>query len=109
MHGARYGFSGESLEAKAERLKREAEARLELKRRRAVFDAIREKARQDRSLDLEDFRLMTREFFQRLPRDLAKRFIVLKGFITPGIAKNRKMEPTAEDNSREHSRYSRAL
>jgi len=52
---------------------------------------------------------MTREFFQRLPRDLAKRFIVLKGFITPGIAKNRKMEPTAEDNSREHSRYSRAL
>jgi hypothetical protein len=37
-------------------VKREADARLELKRRRAVFDAIREKARQDRSLDFEDFR-----------------------------------------------------
>ncbi|MGH7174395.1 MAG: ParB/RepB/Spo0J family partition protein [Gemmataceae bacterium] len=48
VHGASYRYIGETPDAKAERLKREAEARLELKRRRAVFDAIREKARQDR-------------------------------------------------------------
>jgi hypothetical protein len=48
IHGASYRSIGENSEGKAERLKREAEARLELKRRRAIFDAIREKARQDR-------------------------------------------------------------
>lgn len=53
VHGASFRYTGESPEAKAERLKREAEARLELKRRRAVFDAIREKVRQDRPCDLK--------------------------------------------------------
>jgi ParB family transcriptional regulator, chromosome partitioning protein len=48
VHGASYRSIGESSEAKAERLKRKAEARLEVKRRHAVFEAIRGKARQDR-------------------------------------------------------------
>ena len=58
VHGASFRYTGESPEAKAERLKREAEARLEVKRRHAVFEAIREKARQDRvtsSIILPDF------------------------------------------------------
>lgn len=72
MHGASYRSIGENPEAQAERLKREAEARLEVKRRHAVFEAIREKARQDRSLDLDDFRLAALGFFQHLQFDTAK-------------------------------------
>jgi ParB family chromosome partitioning protein len=48
VDGAGFRYTGETVEAKAERLKREAEARLEVKRRHAVFEAVREKARQDR-------------------------------------------------------------
>jgi ParB family transcriptional regulator, chromosome partitioning protein len=105
VHGASYRYIGESPEAKAERLKREAEARLELKRRHAVFEAIREKARQDRRLDLEDFRLVAREFFARLPYDTAKQFVILNGFVTPGMPKKRKVEATGEDNGRAHSQF----
>jgi hypothetical protein len=52
---------------------------------------------------------MTREFFQRLPYDLAKQFVVLNGFITPAMAKKGKAEATGEDNAREHSRYFESL
>lgn len=96
VHGGSFRCIGETPEAKAERLKREAEARLELKRRRAVFDAIRGKARQDRSLDLDDIRLINREFFHRPQHDTAKRSVILNGFITPGMAKKRKAEPTGK-------------
>jgi hypothetical protein len=109
VHGASYRYIGESSDAKAERQKREAEARLEVKRRHAVFEAIREKARQDRNLDLEDFRLVAREFFHRLQYDTAKQFVILNGFITPGIAKKRKIEPTGEDNGRGHTEYFEGL
>lgn len=109
VHGASFRYTGESPEDKAERLKREAEARLELKRRRAVFDAIREKARQNRSLDLEDFRLVTRGFFQRLQYDTEKEFVILNGFITPAMAKKRKVEATGEDNGRAHSEFFEGL
>jgi ParB family chromosome partitioning protein len=109
VHGASYGYIGESPDAKAERQKREAEARLEVKRRHAVFEAIREKARQDRNLDLEDFRLVAREFFHRLQYDTAKQFVILNGFITPGIAKKRKIEPSGEDNGRGHSEFFESL
>lgn len=109
VHGASYRYIGENPEAKAERLKREAEARLEAKRRHAVFEAIRENARQDRSLDVEDFRLAALGFFQRLPFDTAKQFVILNGFITPGIAKKRKIEPTGEDNGRGHTEYFNGL
>jgi ParB family chromosome partitioning protein len=109
VHGASYRYIGESPEAKAEWLKREAEARLELKRRRAVFDAIREKARQDRNLDLEDFRFVAREFFARLEHDVAKQFVILNGFITSAMAKKRKIQPTGEDNGTKHTRYFEGL
>ncbi|HEV2500705.1 MAG TPA: hypothetical protein VGY31_14100 [Terriglobia bacterium] len=109
VHGASFRYTGENPEANAERLKREAEARLELKRRRAVFDAIREKARQDRSLDLEDFRLVALAFFHRLQYDTAKQFVILNGFITPAVAKKRKVEPTGEDSSRGHAEYFESL
>lgn len=109
VHGASYRYIGESSEAKAERLKREAEARLELKQRRAVFDAIREKARQDRNLDLADFRLIALAFFHRLQFDTAKQFVILNGFITPGTAKKRKVEPTGEDSGRGHAEYFESL
>jgi ParB family transcriptional regulator, chromosome partitioning protein len=109
VHGASYRYIGENPEAKAERLKREAEARLEVKRRHAVFEAIREKARQDRNLDLDDFRLAALGFFQRLQFDTAKQFVILNGFITPGIAKKRKIEPTGEDNGRGHTEYFEGL
>ena len=74
--------------------KREAEARLELKRRRATFEAIREKARKARSLDLTDYRLITAEFFARLHFDTAKQFVVLNGYVTPAMAKQRKVDPS---------------
>jgi ParB family chromosome partitioning protein len=109
VHGASYRYIGESPEAKGERLKREAEARLEVKRRHAVFEAIREKARQDRSLDLDDFRLIAAGFFHRLQFDTAKQFVILNGFITPGMAKKRKVEPTVEDNGRGHSEFFESL
>jgi hypothetical protein len=109
VHGASFRYTGESPEAKAERLKREAEARLELRRRRAVFDAILQKARQDRNPDLEDFRLVAREFFHRLQYDTAKQFVILNGFITPAMAKKRKVEPTGEDNGCEHAQYFEGL
>ncbi len=105
VHGASFRYTGESSEAKAERLNREAEARLELKRRRAVFDAIRGKARQDRNLDLEDFRLVAREFFHRLQYDTAKQFVILNGFITQAMAKKRNVEASGEDNDRAHAEY----
>lgn len=105
VHGVNHGYIGESPEAKAERLKREAEARREVKRRHVVFEVLREKARQDRSLDLEDFRFITREFFHRLPYDTAKQFVILNGFITTGMAKRRKVKATGEDNGSEHARY----
>jgi ParB family transcriptional regulator, chromosome partitioning protein len=105
VHGASYRYIGESPDAKAERLKREAEARLELKRRHAVFEAVREKARQDRTLDLDDLRFITTGFFNRLQYDAAKQFVILNGFITPGMAKKRKIEATGEDNGTEHTRY----
>ncbi len=69
VHGASYRYIGETPDVKAERLKREAEARLEVKRRHAVFEAVRERARQDRTLDVEDFRVVTGEFFHRLQYD----------------------------------------
>jgi ParB family transcriptional regulator, chromosome partitioning protein len=109
VHGASYRQIGENPEAKAERLKREAEARLEVKRRHAVFEAVREKARQDRSLDLDDFRVAALGFFQRLQFDTAKQFVILNGFITPGIAKKRKVEATGEDNGRAHAEYFEGL
>jgi ParB family chromosome partitioning protein len=109
VHGASFHYTGENPEAKAERLKREAEARLEVKRRHAVFEAVREKARQDRSLDLEDFRLVAAGFFHRLQFDTAKQFVILNGFITPGTAKKRKVEPTGDDNGTEHTRYFESL
>jgi ParB family transcriptional regulator, chromosome partitioning protein len=109
VHGASFLYTGESPEAKAERLKREAEARLEVKRRHAVFEAIREKARQDRSLDLEDFRVITAAFFQRLQYDTQKQFVILNGFITSAMAKKRKVEPTGEDNGRAHAEYFEGL
>lgn len=105
VHGSSYRYTGESPEAEAQRLKRETEARLELKRRRAAFDAIREKARQDRSLDLEDLRLVAREFFHRLQYDTEKQFVILNGFVTPAMAKKRKVEASGEDNGGEHGRY----
>jgi hypothetical protein len=52
-----------------------------VKRRHAVFEAIREKARQDRILDLDDFRLIALAFFHRLQYDTAKQFVILHGFI----------------------------
>jgi len=73
---------------------RKAEASLEVKRQRAVFNAIREKARSDWSLDLEDFRLITREFFHRLQYDTQKQFVILAGFVAPAMAKKCKVEPT---------------
>jgi ParB family transcriptional regulator, chromosome partitioning protein len=109
VHGASYRSIGENSEAKAERLRREAEARLELKRRRAVFDAIRQKARQDRSLDLDDFRLLGLEFFRRQQYDTQKQFVILNGFITPSMAKKRKVEPSGEDNGRAHSEFFESL
>ncbi|MDE3179484.1 MAG: hypothetical protein KGM47_07455, partial [Acidobacteriota bacterium] len=109
VHGASFRCIGETPEAKAERLKREAEARLEVKRRHAVFEAIREKARQDRSLDLDDFRLVALAFFHRLPYDTAKQFVVLNGFITQACAKKRKVEATGEDNGRGHGEYFEGL
>jgi hypothetical protein len=109
VHGASHRYIGENPETNAGPLKREAEAWQELKRRRAVFDPIREKARQDRNLDLKDFRLVAREFFRRLPYDTAKQFVILNGFITPGVAKKRKIEPTGEDNGTEHTRYFEGL
>jgi hypothetical protein len=83
--------------------------RLELKRRRAVFDAICEKARQDRTLDLEDSRVITAAFFQRLQYDTQKQFVILNGFVTPAMAKKRKVEPTGKDNGRGHSEFFEAL
>ncbi|MGH9405161.1 MAG: hypothetical protein ACRD5K_19290, partial [Candidatus Acidiferrales bacterium] len=74
-------------------------------RRRAVFDVIPKKGRQDRSLHLEDFRLVTREFFHRLQYDTEKQFVILNGFITPAMAKKRKVEASGEDNRQEHTRY----
>lgn len=109
IHGGSFRYTGENPEAKAERLKWEAEARLEVKRRHAVFEAIREKARQERGLDLDDVRLVALGFFHRLPLDSAKQFVILNGFITPGIAKKRKIEPTGEDNGRGHSEYFEGL
>ncbi|HTV53970.1 MAG TPA: hypothetical protein VMI06_03560 [Terriglobia bacterium] len=82
---------------------------MEVKRRHAVFEAIREKARQDRSLDVDDFRLLAVGFFQRLQFDTAKQFVILNGFITAAIAKKRKIEPTGEDNGRGHSEYFEGL
>lgn len=108
-HGASFRYTGENPEAKAERQKREADARLEAKRRHAVFEAIRQKARNDRSLDLDDFRLVTLSFFQRLQFDTAKQFVILNSFITPGLAKKRKIEPTGEDNGRGHTEYFEGL
>jgi ParB family transcriptional regulator, chromosome partitioning protein len=109
VHGASYRYVGENPEAKAEQLKREAEARLEVKRRHAVFEAIREKARKDRSFDLDDFRLAAIGFYERLQYDTAKQFVILNGFITPGMAKKRKVEATGEDNGTEHTRYFEGL
>jgi hypothetical protein len=80
-----------------------------LKRRRVVFDPIREKARQDRNLDLEDFRFVAREFFACLQHDVAKQFVILNGFITPAMAKKRKVEATGEDNGRAHAEYFEGL
>jgi hypothetical protein len=58
VHGASYRYMEETVEAKAERL--------DVNRRHAVFEAIREKARWDPSLDIDDLQLVTAEFFHRL-------------------------------------------
>lgn len=105
VHGVSSQYGGESPEAKASRLKREAEVRLELKRRRAIFEAIREKARKGRSLDLADYRLVTSEFFARLHFDTSKQFVVLNGYVTRAMAKQRKVEPTGSDNGSDYSKY----
>ncbi|MGH9353744.1 MAG: hypothetical protein ACRD2G_16550, partial [Terriglobia bacterium] len=105
VHGASSQYVGESPQAKAARLKREAEARFELKRRRAIFEAIREKARKARSLDLTDYRLITSEFFARLHFDPSKQFVVLNGYVTPPMAKQRKVEPSGSDNGNDYTRY----
>ncbi|HEX5483315.1 MAG TPA: hypothetical protein VFZ08_11890 [Terriglobia bacterium] len=105
VHGTSTQYAGESPQAKAARLKREAEARLELKRRRAIFEAIREKARKGRSLDLTDYRLITSEFFARLHFDTSKQFVVLNGYVTPAMAKQRKVEPSGSDNGNDYTTY----
>jgi hypothetical protein len=63
----------------------------------------------DRSLDLDDFRLVTREFFARLQYDTQKQFVILNGFITPAMAKRRKVEATGEDNGRAHAEFFEGL
>lgn len=105
VHGVRSQYAGESPQAKTARLKREAEARLELKRRRAIFEAIREKTRKGRSLDLADYRLITSEFFARLHFDTSKHFVVLNGYVTPSMAKQRKVEPSGSDNGNDYTKY----
>lgn len=109
VHGVSSQYVGESPQAKAARLKREAEARLELKRRRATFEAIREKARKARSLDLTDYRLITAEFFARLHFDTFKQFVVLNGYVTSAMAKQRKAEPTGSDTGNDYSKHSEGL
>jgi hypothetical protein len=52
---------------------------------------------------------MTRQFLHRLPYDQAKQFVVLNGFITPAMAKKRKVKPTGEDNSRGHTKHFESL
>ncbi|MGH9449370.1 MAG: ParB/RepB/Spo0J family partition protein [Terriglobia bacterium] len=105
VHGVSSQYVGESPQAKAARLKREAEARLELTRRRAIFEAIREKARKVRSLDLPDYRLVTSEFFARLHFDTSKQFVVANGYVTPAMAKQRKVEPSGSDNGNDYAKY----
>ena len=105
VHGVSSQYVGENPQAKAARLKREAEARLELKRRRAIFEAIREKAGKGRSLDLADYRLVTSEFFARLHFDTSKQFVVLNGYVTPAMAKQRKVEPSGSDNGNDYTKY----
>ncbi|HEV2418025.1 MAG TPA: hypothetical protein VGX94_09480 [Terriglobia bacterium] len=109
VHGVSSQYVGESPQAKAARLKREAEARLELKRRRAVFEAIREKARKARSLDLTDYRLITSEFFARLHFDTSKQFVVLNGYVTPAMAKQHKAESSGSDNDNDYTKYFQKL
>lgn len=78
-------------------------------RRRAVFDSIREKARRDRSLELDDFRRITRQLFRRLQYGTHNQFVITSGFITPGTAKKQKVEAIGEDNGRAHAEYFEGL
>ncbi|HEV2498316.1 MAG TPA: hypothetical protein VGY31_01900 [Terriglobia bacterium] len=105
VHGVSSQYVGESPQAKVARLKREAEARLALKRRRAIFEAIRENARKGRSLDLTDYRLITSEFFARLHFDTSKQFVVVNGYATPAKAKQRRTEPSGSDNCHDYTKY----
>lgn len=84
---------------------RKPEARLQLKRRREIFEAIREKARKGRSLDLADYRLITSELFARLHFDTSKQFVVLNGYVTPAMAKHRKSEPSGSVNGNDYTTY----
>lgn len=45
----------------------------------------------------------------RLQHDTAKQFVILNGFITPGMAKKLKVEATGEDNGRAHTEYFESL
>ena len=41
--------------------------------------------------------------------DTQKQFVILNGFITPGMAKKRKVEATGEDNGRGHTEFFEGL
>ncbi len=68
--------------------------------------AIREKAP---GLDFEDFRLVVRACFHGLQYDTREQFVILNGFITPAMAKKRKVEATGEDNGRGHADFFEGL